>query len=140
MNPDQISKNANNLKVKKAKAGRGLFAICKLPKNEFIIEYKGRPLSENEKYSSTSKYLFEVNDKITLDGYIKNNNAKFINHSCKPNSEFVLKKDQVFVKTLKKIDSGQEITLNYGPEYFEEYIKPIGCKCETCLSKKLKVN
>lgn len=120
------------LKVKKAKAGRGLFTFSNIPKGSFLIEYKGRELSEEEKYTSNSKYLFELSDKITLDGYIKNNNAKFINHSCKPNSEFVIKKNKVYIQSLRKIKKKEEISVDYGSEYFKEYIKPVGCRCLKC--------
>ena len=126
------SKFDNCLKVKKAKAGRGLFTFSEIPKGTFLIEYCGKKLSESEKYASNSKYLFEINNKITLDGYIKDNNAKFINHSCRPNSEFVIKRDKVYIQSLRKIKPGEEITVDYGPEYFKEYIKPIGCICSKC--------
>ena len=31
--------------------------------------------------------------------------------------------------------SGEELTYDYGKEYFNEFIKPIGCKCVKCISK-----
>lgn len=117
--------------VKKASAGRGLFALEEIPKGVCFLEYKGRELSEDEKYTSKSRYLFEINKKITLDGWIKGNKAKYINYACNPNSEFETKKDKVFVISLKKIKKGEEITIDYGEEYFEEYIKG-GCLCESC--------
>jgi SET domain-containing protein len=118
--------------VKKASAGRGLFALEDIPRGVCFMEYKGRNLTEDEKYTSTSKYLFEINKKVTIDGYIPKNDAKFINYSCEPNAEFDTKKDKVFVFSLKKIKAGEEITIDYGEEYFEEYIDPKGCKCKVC--------
>lgn len=119
------------LKVKKCRSGRGLFAEEEIPKGVCFLEYKGRELSEDEKYTSTSRYLFEINNKITLDGWIPGNIAKYINYACKPNSEFDTKKDKVFVLSLKKIKKGEQITIDYGEEYFEEYIKG-NCLCDGC--------
>jgi SET domain-containing protein len=122
--------------VKQASAGRGLFALEDIPKDVCFIQYKGRKLSEEEKYTSQSKFLFEIDDDVTLDGYIPGNKARFINHSCKPNSEFDTYKDKVFVFSLRKIKGGEEITVDYGEEYVDEYIKPRGCKCKDCLTRK----
>ena len=118
--------------VKKASAGRGLFAMENIPANICFMEYKGREISEDEKYTSNSKYLFEINNKVTIDGYIKNNPARFINYACRPNAEFDTYKNKVFVFSTKKIKAGEEITIDYGKEYFDAYIKPKGCKCKIC--------
>ena len=121
-----------DLKVKKCKTGRGLFANEDIPKGVCFLEYKGRKLSEDEKYTSTSRYLFEINNKVTLDGWVKGNTARFINYACKPNAEFDTKGDRVFVLSLKKIKKGDQITIDYGEEYFEEYIKG-KCLCDFCV-------
>ena len=123
------------LAVKKSNTGRGLFAMENIPKGVCIEEYNGRQLTEEEKYTSNSKYLFEINSKITIDGYVKGNRAKFINYACRPNVEFEIYKNKVFICTIKKIKAGEEITIDYGQEYFDEYIKPNGCKCEKCIKK-----
>lgn len=127
-----------DLKVKRAQkgSGLGLFASCEIPKGECIAEYKGRQITEEEKYTSNSKYLFEINSKITIDGTDRKNKARYINHSCKPNCEVLINKSRIFIFTTKKIKSGEEITYDYGEEYYNDYIKPIGCKCIKCQSIK----
>jgi SET domain-containing protein len=120
------------LKVKKSSAGLGLFATKEIPKGVCLIEYFGREISEEEQYTSKSKYLFEINSKITIDGTARENIARYINHSCKPNSEVEIKKRKVFIFSKRKIIAGEEICYDYGKEYFNEYIKKVGCKCVRC--------
>lgn len=123
------------LKVKKSKAGLGLFATKDIPKGICMIEYFGRELSEEEQYTSRSKYLFEINSKITIDGGSRENTARYINHSCKPNSEVEIKNKKVYIFSRKKIKAGEELCYDYGKEYFNEHIKKGGCRCVGCEKK-----
>lgn len=118
-------------RVKNCKTGKGLFAEDDIPAGVCFLEYKGRELTEDEKYTSTSRYLFEINKKVTLDGWVKGNTARYINYACDPNAEFDTKGDRVFVFSTKKIKKGEQITIDYGEEYFEEYIKG-KCLCDSC--------
>lgn len=121
-----------SLLVKRSSAGLGLFAGETIPKNTCIIEYVGREISEDEKYSSKSRYLFEINSKITLDGKPKINKAGYINHACKPNAEPVIHKNRIFIFATRAIKPREEITYDYGEEYFNDYLKPHGCRCASC--------
>jgi SET domain-containing protein len=125
--------------VKRSKAGLGLFAVAKIPVGACIIEYVGRHISEKEKYIINSKYLFEVNSKITIDGKARSNLARYINHSCRPNAEVKIRKGRVFFMSRKNIPEGTEICFDYGKEYWDEYIKPHGCRCAKCAEKKDRV-
>lgn len=125
-----------DLAVKKARAGRGLFAREDIPKGVCISEYVGRTLSKEEEYTSRSRYLFEVTKNKTIDGWDKRNIARYINHSCKPNCEVEIHKKRVFVLSKRKIKAGEELGYNYGKSYFDSFIKPIGCRCPKCMSEK----
>lgn len=120
------------LRVGRSRTGLGLFAEEAIPKGACIIEYKGRTISEKEAYTSRSKYLFEITKKKTIDGATRTNTARYINHSCRPNSEIEIHKGKIFVLALKNIKAGQELNYDYGEEYFNDYIKPVGCKCQKC--------
>lgn len=115
-------------------AGLGLFAGEDIPKGKFIIEYFGREISETEQYTSKSKYLFEISSKKTIDGTIRENTARYINHSCRPNCEADIKKGRVLIFSKKNIKAGEELAYDYGKEFWNEHIKPIGCKCIKCLN------
>lgn len=122
------------LKVKRSSAGLGLYAGQDIPKGACIIEYKGRVIKGEEEYTSTSKYLFEVHSRMTIDGRDRSNTARYINHSCKANAEPETRKGRVFIMTKRKIQTGEEITYDYGKEYWNEHIKPIGCRCVKCVA------
>ena len=52
----------------------------------------------------------------------------FVNHSCWPNSLYVKSHgNRVSLQTLRSIQSGEEITVKYGPKYFGEY--NVDCLC-----------
>ncbi|MEM7191357.1 MAG: SET domain-containing protein [Pseudomonadota bacterium] len=125
-----------DIAVKKARAGRGLFAKEDIPKGVCLLEYTGRTLTCEEEYTSRSRYLFEVTKKKTIDGWNKHNTARFINHSCKPNCEVEVHKKRVFVFSLRKIKAGEELGYDYGKSYFNEFLKPIGCLCLKCMPEK----
>lgn len=125
-------------KVKRSKSGLGLFATESIKKGTWIIEYTGERRPNAEVEDDTTKYLFEVNNKITIDGKDHKNTARYINHACYPNCEVEIISARVFVKAIKNIKEGEEFFYDYGKEYFEEFIAPHGCRCEDCF-KKLEV-
>ena len=124
------------LAVKKSKTGLGLFATKDIPKGVCLIEYFGRVISEAEKFTCRSKYLFEISSKVTIDGSERKNIARYINHSCKPNSEAEIKKGRIYIFSKKKIKAGEELSYDYGKEYFDEHIKKGGCGCKGCERKR----
>jgi SET domain-containing protein len=132
METSKFTPGRYRLAVKRARTGRGLFALDSIPKGACIIEYIGRTLSEDEWRSSRSRYLFKVTDKKTIEGWNKKNTARYINHSCRPNCEIKIRKGRVFVMAKRAIKPGEELAYYYGREYFDQLIKPIGCKCSKC--------
>lgn len=117
-------------------SGKGVFAMENIPKGKRIIEYIGRNIPLSEQDAVTGRYLFWTGRKKMIDGNIKENTARFINHSCRPNCEADGPSGKVFIRSIKKIKAGEELTYDYGDEYFDDYIKPIGCKCEKCRERK----
>ncbi len=126
-------KTNKKLKVKRSSAGLGLFANELIKKGEFVIEYIGEMLTREEADRKGGKYLFEISSRRTVDGTGRNNIARYINHSCRPNCEVDIKKGRIFVSAIKNIKEGEEVSYDYGKEYVDEYIKPYGCKCVKCV-------
>lgn len=124
------------LQVKRSSAGLGLFASEPIPKGTCIIEYVGTPISEAEKYTSRSRYLFEVNSTTTLDGKPAINKAGYINHACRANAEPIIHNKRIYIFATRAIAMGEEITYDYGKEYFDEFLKPHGCRCAPCAKKR----
>jgi SET domain-containing protein len=124
--------------VRRTNTGLGLFAVQPIAKGTRIIEYTG-PLIPNEEVDKRrGKYFFGVNTKWTIDGSPRSNVARYINHSCKPNAEALISGQRVWIWSRKNIKAGEEIAYDYGKEYFDDIIKPMGCRCEKCGSKPKK--
>lgn len=122
----------SNVIVKRAKTGLGLFAAKLIPSKAEIIEYVGKIIPMEEAMSSSGKYFFDLDNGFAIDGRSRKNLARYINHSCKPNAEAIIIDERIWIWSRKTIRTGEEITIDYGEEYFNEFIKPKGCKCEKC--------
>ncbi len=124
--------NPKKVQVKKSSAGLGLFAAAPFQKGEQIIEYTGEIISEAEANRRGGKYLFELNEHSTIDGKGRDNIARYINHSCKPNCYPELNEDEtrVFIFAKRKIAPGEELTYDYGTDYYKQIIEPLGCRCD----------
>jgi hypothetical protein len=129
-------------RVGRSPTGLGLFATKPIKKGTKIIRYFGPLLDSKKKKDDAieNKYLFELNNRWTIDGSVRENVARYINHACKPNAESDVKprKRKVFIRAIKNIEPGDEINYDYGTDYFKAYLKPIGCKCVACEKKRKK--
>ena len=127
-------------RIGRSRTGLGLFATKPIKKGTRIIRYFG-PLLDCDKEKDDAvenKYLFQLTNRWTIDGSVRENVARYINHSCKPNAESDVKprKRKVFIVAIKNIEPGEEINYDYGTDYFKEYLKPIGCLCVRCEKKR----
>ena len=129
-------------RIGRSRTGLGLFATKPIKKGARIIRYFGPLLdSRREEHDAVeNKYLFELNGRWTIDGSVRENIARYINHACRPNAESDVKprKRKVFIRAIKNIEPGEEINYDYGTDYFKAYLKPVGCKCDACERKRRK--
>ncbi len=60
--------------------------------------------------------------------------TSLVNHSDKPNCAFTRHFDALVLDlhALRPIEAGEEITFDYGKQYFDVYIKDKGCRCVKC--------
>tara|TARA_Y100000591_G_C21832033_1_gene700241 strand:- start:1158 stop:1646 length:489 start_codon:yes stop_codon:yes gene_type:complete len=131
-------------KVKKSKVhGAGIFATRDIKKNTKIIQYIGDKVTKSEgdkrsaqrikKYLNSEKtgsvYIFELNKKYDIDGYVKRNNARYINHSCAPNCEVDIIENEIWIQSIKKIKKGEELSYDYGYSFDKDDYKDHICKC-----------
>ena len=129
-------------RIGRSRTGLGLFATKPIEKGAKIVRYFGPLLDSRKKKDDAieNKYLFELNGRWTIDGSVRENIARYINHACKPNAESDVspRKRKVVIRAIKNIEPGQEINYDYGTDYFKAYLKPIGCKCDACEKKRKK--
>lgn len=135
--------SSKSYRVGRSKTGLGLFATKPIKKGTRIIRYYGPILDSRipEQDDIENKYLFELNGRWTIDGSVRKNLARYINHSCRPNAESDVRprERKVFIRAIKNIEPGDEINYDYGTDYFKAYLKPIGCKCASCETKRKKL-
>jgi len=131
-------------KVKKSKVhGTGVFATSNIKKNSKIIQYIGDKVTKKEgdrrsterikkylnKKNEGSVYIFELNKKYDIDGSPLYNKARYINHSCNPNCEVDIIKNEIWISSIKKIKIGDELSYDYGYPFDPEDFKDHQCKC-----------
>jgi len=93
----------------------GCYTTSAVRKGAHVAEYTGPRLSKEEadeaNEDSPITYLFGLGDgTVVIDGHCM---AMFINHSCNPNCETEEVRGRVWIKAIRKIEPGEEITYDY---------------------------
>lgn len=130
--PKKFQNVERDLQVKRSSAGLGLYTNAPIEKDGFIIEYFGKIMTKRESDEKGGKYMFQTSENRIIDGSQRDNMARYINHSCRPNAEVEIRQGRLFVFAKRAIRKGEEIVYDYGKEYFDDLIKPYGCKCISC--------
>ena len=131
-------------KLRKSKVhGTGIFVKKNIKKNTRIIQYIGEKISKKEgdkrsadrikkflnKKNHGSVYIFELNKKYDIDGSPLYNKARYINHSCNPNCEVDIIKNEIWISSIKLIKQGEELNYDYGYPFDEDDFNDHICKC-----------
>ncbi|MBN2505670.1 MAG: SET domain-containing protein-lysine N-methyltransferase [Verrucomicrobia bacterium] len=112
--------------------GIGGFARHPVKPGTPIVEYQGRLLSKAESLEQCAAgnvFLIGLDDRHDLDGSVPWNPARFLNHSCTPNSRIECVRGRVWIVALRDIPAGEEITFDYGYD-LEDY-RHHPCRCGT---------
>ncbi len=93
----------------------GCYTTTAIRKGARVAEYDGPRLTKAEADTAYEEspitYLFGLGDgSIVIDGHSM---AMFINHSCDPNCETHEENGRVWIKAIKNIAPGDEITYDY---------------------------
>lgn len=134
--PRKPKKKGVKVLVKRSSAGLGLYAGEPIKRGQFVIEYVGNIITNDEADRKGGRYLFEIDDKKTIDGTPRWNTARYINHRCTlANCEPIDDGGRIMITAKRAIKPGEELTYDYGKEYFNDIIKPEGCRCADCAPK-----
>lgn len=121
--------------------GNGVFALQDLAEGETLIEYKGEVISWKEALrrhphdptQPNHTFYFHIDDGRVIDGNVKGNDARWINHSCEPNCEADEVDGRVYIKALRNIAAGEELNYDYGliidEPYTEKLLSEFPCWC-----------
>lgn len=130
-----IAMDTKPFRIGRSHTGLGLFATEPIKKHALIAEYSGPriPTAEAQKRerAGRSKYMFEISSRWTIDGAGRDNLGRYANHACRPNAESVLIRGKIYLKAIRRILPGEEITYDYGREYVQLFFKN-GCQCAAC--------
>jgi len=126
---------------------RGVFATKNIKKGTKITEYVGEKLTKAQSdrradvyldnaakdSNNGAVYIFELNKKYDIDGYVPHNDAKYINHACDPNCDIEITRGHIWVVALRNINKGEEITYNYGYDFEDYEDHPCRCGSPNCV-------
>lgn len=110
--------------------GKGLYAKKRIPARRKIGSMAGEIISKK-----AARQKAKVNESISivelwngkaLDASVINNDLRFINHSCQPNTYMRNIGNHVEFYALRSIKTNEELTCNYGPTHHDGTRQ---CKC-----------
>jgi uncharacterized protein len=116
--------------------GQGGFATRFTAQDARIIEYTGERITKEESLRRCEQenwFIFGLDEEYDLDGNVEWNLARFLNHSCAPNSEAVCEDGRVWIVALRDIQPGEEITFNYGYDLVDYQEHPCRCGASKCV-------
>jgi len=126
--------------------GKGVFALQPIAEGERIVEYVGEVITWKEAQrrhphdpqDPNHTFYFHVDDRHVIDAKHGGNASRWINHSCDPNCEADEDGGRVFIRALRNIAPGEELSYDYGliiderytPKLKAEY--PCWCGAKDC--------
>lgn len=109
--------------------GAGLFSSVRISAGQKIMVIKGETISGDEcerREELGNVYIF-WNGESYIDTAMTDK-IKYINHNCSYNCDIIDRdEDSLFLIAARDIDSGEELTIDYGYEEIYEL-----CRCEIC--------
>jgi hypothetical protein len=123
--------------------GWGAIASADIPAGQFIVEYVGEIIDEEEQDKRLEEakvrgeahyYMMEIDANQIIDARVKSNLARFLNHSCEPNAELQRWSVEGFTRigifATKDIKKGEEVAYDY--QFFSSEETLCRCGAEKC--------
>ena len=109
--------------------GKGVFALQDIAEGEELIEYVGEVISwaeaerrhPHDPQNPNHTFYFHIDEDHVIDGLHGGNASRWINHSCAPNCEADQQGNRVFIRALRAIAAGEELSFDYGLIIDERY-------------------
>lgn len=120
------------LGIMPCRGGMGVFVQQWVPANTRILEFTGKRVNREmidhfvSRGSSDSFLQVGENEFIGASGRLDD----YVNHSCEPNCGLEFEGDRIYLKSIKDITHGSEITYDYATS---QYVFPLRfeCCCDT---------
>jgi len=103
--------------------GWGVYATQTISKNTRIIDYSGEKISNQVSLKREARYIkqghiwcFKLTNRTVIDAGVGGNDARFINHSCRPNCYVHIVDGTIWIRAARKIRRGEELTYHYNTD------------------------
>ncbi len=104
--------------------GMGCFSRVQLPARKKFGEFIGEKISAREAGARVARggriSICELDHRWSIDASASGSPTAFINHSCKPNAYARIAQGRIWFYALRRIETGEEITLDYRPSQHPE--------------------
>ena len=127
--------------------GKGVFAMQPLEPGERVLEYKGEITAwrvavrrHRREGVAGHTFLFGLSDGTVIDGSRGGNSARWLNHACAPNCETIEEAGRIFIHTLRAIEVGEELLIEYLLEtelpLDDEVRSQYACRCSSAACRQ----
>jgi uncharacterized protein len=110
--------------------GHGAFAAEPIPARRKIGEIRGESVSVKEARLRAKAQrrimMIEVSHRMAIDASESTDPLRYTNHSCSPNAVLRISQGRVEIYTMRDVDAGEELTVNYGETHHEGRLR---CRC-----------
>ena len=116
--------------------GHGVFAAEMIPARLKIGEIRGEAIScaEGRRRAASLQRIMivEISDRTAIDASKSTDPMRFTNHSCQANARLAIIAGRIELYSLRAIEPGEEITVNYGATHHEGKL-PCRCGAPNCI-------
>lgn len=127
----------SHLRIGRNHLGRAVFARQEIAEGELICKFDG-PLFHTKELPARRKnahdYFLQVGDFVFL-GKSKSIDD-YMNHSCEPNCGLIFLGNSIYLKALRDISSGEEITYDYSTTMWKTE-GSMACRCGSSKCRKV---
>jgi SET domain-containing protein len=110
--------------------GHGVFAAEMIPPRLKIGEIRGEAIScaEGRRRAASLQRIMivEISSRTAIDASKSTDPMRFTNHSCQANARLAIIAGRIEFYSLRAIEPGEEITVNYGETHHEGKLR---CRC-----------
>lgn len=137
-----VARSRRRIQVRRSGVhGRGVFAEVAIAQGEIILEYAGEVIDWEEALRRHPRdpsdpnhtFYFHLEDGRVIDGGVRGNSARWINHACEPNCESEESDGRIFIRALRDIAAGEELSFDYrlviDARHTPKLKKAYACRC-----------
>ena len=114
----------NGIRIALTHIGQGVFATQSFKAKESIGQVRGKTIYDPEYQSN---YCIELGDDRVLEPIPP---FRYLNHSCHPNCKLVTENDKIWINTIRPINPGDQLTIDYA--WPAESAIPCACGKKNC--------